>query len=124
MGVLKIVEWSQSLQISLIGGAMVFGYIASTINLNEKFNNGIRLLFYLFTIAMVIVSIGMNFPILQYEDSALLDSSSIGGALNGVFISLLVLLALIFLLLLMSVVMGIVMTIKDKKMRRQYGEPD
>jgi len=119
-----MVEWSQSLQISLIGGAFVFAYIASTINFPEKFNNGMKMLFYLFTIGMVIVSVGINYPILEYEDSALLGSTSIGSALNGIFIGLLSMLSVLVLLIFTFIIVGMVMSLKEKKRRQQYGESD
>jgi len=119
-----MVEWSQSLQISIIGGAFIFAYIASTINFPEKFNNGMKMLFYLFTIGMVIVSIGMNYPILAYEDSALLANSSVGGALNGIFIGLLSILSALVLLIFAFIIIGMVMSIKERKRREQYGDSD
>ena len=119
-----MVEWSQSIQISFIGGAFVFAYIASTMNLTEKFNNGIKMLFYLFAIAMVVASTGINYPILEYEDSALLGDGSVTNALNGVFIGQLTVLALLTLLLLIFTVVGIVMAIREKKREKQYGKPD
>jgi len=119
-----MVEWAQSIQISLIGGAFVFAYIASTIKFSESFDKPLRLLFYLFSIAMVIASTGINYPILEYEDASLLGDGSVTNALNGVFIAQITILATLTLLLLVFTFVGIVMAIKEKKRRRQYGEPD
>lgn len=119
-----MVEWSQSLQISMIGGAFIFAYVASTIRFNEKFDNAIRLFFYLFAIGMVVASTGMNYPILEYEDSALLSNTSVGSPLGGVFTAQVIILSMLFLLLLIFTAVGIVMTVKEKNRRKQYGEPD
>lgn len=121
MGVLKIVEWSQSLQISLIGGAFVFAYIASTIKFSESFDKPLRLLFYLFAIGMVVASTGINYPILEYESSALTGDGSVTNALNGVFIAQITILSLLTILLLVFTVIGIVMALKEKKRKQQYG---
>lgn len=121
-----MVEWANALQISMIGGAFVFAYIASTISVNEtgKFNNGIKMLFYLFSLGMLVASTGMNYPIINSQDPALLNETNVAPALRGVFISQIWIVAGLFLLLLIFALLGIVMHFRMKKRKRQIGDID
>lgn len=118
---LKMVEWANALQISMIGGAFVFAYIASTIRLNERWDNSIKLLFYLFAIGMLLASTGMNYPILQYEDSDLINDSNLGGPLRGIFVTQLGIVGGLFLILFIFALVSVVFLFKEKRNKDEYG---
>ena len=119
-----MVEWANALQISMIGGAFVFAYIASTIQLSDRFDNGLRVIFTLFAMLMVLASTGMNFSIMESQDPTLLNATNTGKALTGVFQGQLYIIAMVFLLLLIFSFVAIVLTIKKKKLEKQVGKSD
>lgn len=122
-----MVGWEQPYMISFIGGAFVFAFIASTIRINEVFNNAIKLFFYLISMAMVLGALGSNYAIINSVNSTLLNTSgsnlsNVGSALNGVFIAVLITIVMVFLLLLIFSMIAVVMSLKKKKKIRQFGE--
>lgn len=118
-----MVAYAQAVQISFIGGALIFAYIASTIKLNERFDNSIRLLFYFFSLLMVLASTGINYPIIRGStDATLLNDTNFGGILSGVFIGQLSVLIFLFLTVIILLIVAIVMSLRLKNLKKKYGE--
>lgn len=119
-----MVEWANAIQISMIGGALVFAYIASTIKISEKFDNGIKLLFYIFSILMVIGSTVENYPILNYKNPSLTNETYLGRVLTGTLSAEIAIISFVILLLIVMLLISIGSLIKRKKEEAQYGKPD
>jgi len=119
-----MVEWANALQISLIGGAFIFAYIASTFDITAKFNDALKLFLYMCSLGMVVASTGINFPIMEKQDITLINSTSVGRALEGIFLAQLTIVSFIFMIMLLFAGLAVVMQLKLKKKKRQLGDLD
>lgn len=106
-----MVNWEGALQISLLGGALVFAYIASTFSVTEDsiIGRGVKMFLYLVSMGLVIASVGTNFAIIDSNDATLLQytngtSKALGFALIGTFKGLIGVVSFIFIILIYATI--------------------
>ena|SRR3990167_904684 len=125
-------NWEQSLQLSIIGGAIVFAYIASTFPQGDKdnqFMGNLKLFFYLIAIALVLGAVGTNYAIIDSTDSTLLQNATgttmpLGSALNGIFFTLIAVVSVVFLVMIIVVFKNAVDNYNLKKKKKEEGMGD